>query len=358
MARKSTAQAHDGLAHDRVSDAHQFQGNTPYNPICLDESSSDESDSEEEDDNPKTALSDSLVNVNSSENADSISSTNSTSSKDRNNVYDSESGRKRGDEEDEGGDEGDHSDDEVDNSEGEEDDNDDEDDDSDDDSSGSSSSDSSSYGSGDEADGHGGDGVHGVVNAFDNSGCGGEDESSDEEEDAWGDPQPTYTTTLDKYWLEYEYAEGRYAVVERVLNADEQEFAVKKVKEEGREMTLQDLVQARGTLTEVETRIIGKQIASGVGHIHGCGFLHRDLKPENIIFAAGMVPKVIDLGFALSTARENVSAVWGSDGFIALEVIGMEAHSRAMDIWSIGAFFFIMLFDATQKLTKELGRED
>ncbi|KAG0379485.1 Phosphoenolpyruvate carboxylase kinase 1 [Mortierella sp. AD032] len=107
------------------------------------------------------------------------------------------------------------------------------------------------------------------------------------------------------------------------------------------------------TLTEVETRIIRNQIARGVGHIHDSGFLHRDLKPENIISAAELVLKVIDLGFALSTARENVSGVWGSDGFIALEVIGMKAHSRAMFIWSIGALFFIMLFDATQRLTKE-----
>ncbi|KAG0278144.1 Serine/threonine-protein kinase dclk1 [Linnemannia exigua] len=117
--------------------------------------------------------------------------------------------------------------------------------------------------------------------------------------------------------------------------------------------TLQDLLLARGTLTEIETKIIGKQIVRGVGHLHDCGFLHRDLKPENIVFAAGMVPKVIDLGFALRTAMTTVNGIWGTDGFIAPEVVAMREHSRAMDIWSIGALFFIMLFGAAPKLTKE-----
>ncbi|KAG0249717.1 hypothetical protein BGZ95_007435, partial [Linnemannia exigua] len=57
MTRKSTTLGHNGSAHDRVNEAQHVQGNTPYNPICLDDTSSESGG--EEDDNLKSALSDS-----------------------------------------------------------------------------------------------------------------------------------------------------------------------------------------------------------------------------------------------------------------------------------------------------------
>ncbi|KAF9117925.1 hypothetical protein BGW39_001648, partial [Mortierella sp. 14UC] len=124
--------------------------------------------------------------------------------------------------------------------------------------------------------------------------------------------------------LEYEYAEGRYAVVKKVINDEGQEFAVKKTKRD--DMALATVERdALNTLP--------------------------DLMPECGIFTKNGGPnfKRPDCQWHGPPPFGSV----GSDGLIAPEIPGMKAHSAVMDIWLISALLFILLFNAASKLTKE-----
>ncbi|KAF9084282.1 hypothetical protein BGX29_002628, partial [Mortierella sp. GBA35] len=195
---------------------------------------------------------------------------------------------------------------------------------------------------------------------------------------------------------------GEFGKVTKVLNVDCEPFAVKEAKGEGRRLiakerhalketnhphvmkmvdqgikegvqflvlefcsegTLDALVQNRHHLTEGEVAILGSQLIEGVLHLHGRGFLHRDLKPENILLdvedqaSQEMVAKIGDLGFAHAyKKKKEATGVWGTPGYIAPEVADMAPHAPKMDVWSIGAILFFMLFgeDPTLGRVKKL----
>ncbi|KAG0195087.1 hypothetical protein BGX33_004313, partial [Mortierella sp. NVP41] len=122
--------------------------------------------------------------------------------------------------------------------------------------------------------------------------------------------------------------------------------------------TLDALVQNRHHLTEGEAAIFGSQLIEGVLHLHGRGFLHRDLKPENILLGVEdqasqeMEAKVGDLGFAHAYKEVEATGVWGTPGYIAPEMADMVPHTPKMDVWSVGAILFFMLFGEDPNLDK------
>lgn len=115
------------------------------------------------------------------------------------------------------------------------------------------------------------------------------------------------------------------------------------------------------------------QVAEAMVHMHEKGVLHRDLKPENVLFQEppalpGVMPmpvgltvaqlqqrtgvvtaaprvKVLDLRMACDYAPGALPATGalGSAGFVAPEVVRGEAHTPAMDVFSMGVLLFVML---------------
>lgn len=63
---------------------------------------------------------------------------------------------------------------------------------------------------------------------------------------------------------------------------------------------LMDFVQKRGTLTEIEARLILIQIVNAMQYCHSYGVVHRDLKLENVLLAdvEDLYIKVIDFGIS------------------------------------------------------------
>lgn len=96
------------------------------------------------------------------------------------------------------------------------------------------------------------------------------------------------------------------------------------------------------------------QVLAGLDALHQGGIVHRDVKPDNIIVKRTLGDEVhvtlLDLGFAwvpparnLTGAPEPTRQVFGTDGFIAPELLGGGLPEPRNDLYSVGALMYTML---------------
>lgn len=96
------------------------------------------------------------------------------------------------------------------------------------------------------------------------------------------------------------------------------------------------------------------QVLAGLDALHQDGIVHRDVKPDNIIVKRTLGDEVhvtlLDLGFAwvpparkLTGAPEPTRQVFGTDGFIAPELLGGGLPEPRNDLYSVGALMYTML---------------
>uniref|UniRef100_A0A5K4F157 non-specific serine/threonine protein kinase n=1 Tax=Schistosoma mansoni TaxID=6183 RepID=A0A5K4F157_SCHMA len=126
-----------------------------------------------------------------------------------------------------------------------------------------------------------------------------------------------------------------------------------------------DYILQKEHLSEVEARVIFRQIVSAIGYIHSRGFAHRDLKPENILLDNDQNVRIIDFG--LCAKGHNLSMLntfCGSFAYVAPEVLANKEYSgSAADIWSLGVILYALLcgrlpFDPTkpEELPQIIGK--
>jgi serine/threonine-protein kinase len=114
--------------------------------------------------------------------------------------------------------------------------------------------------------------------------------------------------------------------------------------------TLQQKIEAEGTVSEAETKRILVSILQALAQVHDRGIIHRDLKPENIIIRDrdrqtvlidfGAVKEI--LSTALNPTNNSVSIVIGTPGYMPSE----QAAGRpffASDVYSVGLTAIYML---------------
>ena len=97
--------------------------------------------------------------------------------------------------------------------------------------------------------------------------------------------------------------------------------------------TLRSLVRAGVRLSTSEAIRIGRELASGLSHLHGLGLVHRDIKPSNIVFVNG-VAKLGDAGL-VTHSREDMSLV-GTEGYVPPEGMG----KPPADLYSLGMVLY------------------
>lgn len=102
------------------------------------------------------------------------------------------------------------------------------------------------------------------------------------------------------------------------------------------------------SLTESDTRILIKQIATGVKEIHGQGIAHRDIKHLNILISIGKdggpVAKIGDFGMAAKLNKgETITRMAGTIGYMAPEVVLNLPSDSKSDIWSLGVVLFALI---------------
>lgn len=96
-----------------------------------------------------------------------------------------------------------------------------------------------------------------------------------------------------------------------------------------------------------KTRLVMKQLFSGVSHLHKLGIMHRDLKPENIIYYnINTSVKIIDFGlvsfFNINKDLPRKLSLVGTSYYMAPEVLNRR-YTSSCDEWSLGVIFYILL---------------
>jgi formylglycine-generating enzyme required for sulfatase activity/serine/threonine protein kinase len=113
------------------------------------------------------------------------------------------------------------------------------------------------------------------------------------------------------------------------------------------------IVHRKGTLGVSETINYIKQVARGLAFAHENGVIHRDIKPANLFLDIKGNVKILDMGLAKISARENeetlsmltgTTAIMGTVDFMSPEqgLSSRDVDARA-DIYSLGATLYYFL---------------
>lgn len=107
-----------------------------------------------------------------------------------------------------------------------------------------------------------------------------------------------------------------------------------------------DKIIEEGHLSENTVSHITYKVLSALVYCHSKGISHRDIKPENILFEnesnVGEI-KLIDFGLSRKyNNQEKMQTVLGTPYYVAPEVL-QGSYDERCDIWSVGAFMYIML---------------
>ena len=102
------------------------------------------------------------------------------------------------------------------------------------------------------------------------------------------------------------------------------------------------LVRARGHLSPGEVVTVLAPIASALGRLHDLGVVHGDVSPGNVLLDLDGRPVLGDLGLG-HVVGEASPGVWGTDGYVAPEVLLGTDPSPASDVYALGAVGWLCL---------------
>ena len=84
------------------------------------------------------------------------------------------------------------------------------------------------------------------------------------------------------------------------------------------------------------------QVAKGLAHMHGRGYVHADIKPNNVLVDEEVNVKIIDLGqaCAIGTIKKRIQ---GTPGYMAPEQAHRGEITPKTDIYNLGAMMYWVL---------------
>lgn len=123
--------------------------------------------------------------------------------------------------------------------------------------------------------------------------------------------------------------------------------------------SLQQYLDANGSLAPRQVREIALQLCSALELLHSHGVLHRDIKPANIILKDDGSIKLIDFGAAkeMGGSCGHDTRILGTPGYAPPEQYGFSATDGRSDIYALGMTLKAMLPpDYRGSLVKITGR--
>ncbi|OAR01743.1 hypothetical protein LLEC1_06505 [Akanthomyces lecanii] len=87
-----------------------------------------------------------------------------------------------------------------------------------------------------------------------------------------------------------------------------------------------------------------QQSLAGLSFAHGLGVVHRDLKPANILVLSRNPFRIKLADFGLAKDIGNLRTWCGTPDFMAPEILTDDGYTAAVDIWSLGALVYDLLF--------------
>ena len=106
--------------------------------------------------------------------------------------------------------------------------------------------------------------------------------------------------------------------------------------------SLDGLVRARGHLAPGELVTVLAPVASAIGRLHDLGVVHGDVSPGNVLLDLEGRAVLGDLGLG-HVVGDISPGVWGTDGYLAPEVVLGEDPSPASDVYGLGALGWLCL---------------
>jgi len=94
--------------------------------------------------------------------------------------------------------------------------------------------------------------------------------------------------------------------------------------------------------THKQAVFIFRQVAKGLAHMHGRGYVHADMKPSNVMVDEHDCVKIIDLGQGcpIGTVKKRIQ---GTPGYMAPEQAHRQTISPQTDIYNFGAMMYWVL---------------
>ncbi|HET8766514.1 MAG TPA: protein kinase, partial [Pedococcus sp.] len=112
--------------------------------------------------------------------------------------------------------------------------------------------------------------------------------------------------------------------------------AVAVVLDRVRGGSLAGVVAARGHLSAGETVTVLAPVARALAGLHAAGVVHGDVSPGNVLLELNGRPLLADLGVA-RVAGAGPDDLWGTQGFVAPEVLDGQRPGPAADVYAVGA---------------------
>ena len=111
--------------------------------------------------------------------------------------------------------------------------------------------------------------------------------------------------------------------------------------------TLRELIAREAPMGPARTLELLIPVLRGLTQAHRCGLVHRDVKPENVLVTSSGVVKVADFGLTRAVDEHTASsAVLGTVGYAAPELVGDGPVDQRGDVYSVGIMTYEMLTGA------------
>ena len=123
--------------------------------------------------------------------------------------------------------------------------------------------------------------------------------------------------------------------------------------------SVQDFVERGGTSNEKAIACLGRQVATGLKHVHGKGYAHRDVKPSNILLERSGIAKLADFGIASKCDDEASTRTFvGTAQYMSPERIRGDAYTTAADVWGLGVSLLAVVRGSAPFGSQEKNNED